>query len=243
MEEQKETFINILSHDLRTPLLAQVQALNMLLDGKFGGLTPAQQEILRLTNQSCEELLGMISDVLTNYKIENNEISFNFETVNMQEIIEEACVEADTELKRKSLRVEIFPSSEVVRVDADVLFLKKAIVNILENCITYADKNTVMSINLHNTARNICVSVSVKGQQLPQDVLESLFDYNSRKSLTHTKIGFGMKLNLALNIIKAHSGGIVARNGAQNEVLFEVILPICNSGLPAVEYDADIKIA
>lgn len=243
MEDKKETFINILSHDLKTPLLAQVHMLKMLIDGKFGKLTPEQQEILRLTSESCAELLGMVSDVLTNYKIESNEISFNFETVNMQKIIEEACIEADEQLKHKALCVEIFPSFEDVRVDADVLFLKKAIINILENCITYADKNTLMSIKLHNTARNICVSVSVRGKQLSQDVLESLFDYNSRKSLTHTKIGFGMKLNLALNIIKAHSGGIVARNGAQNEVIFEVILPICNSGAFAVDYNTNIKIA
>ncbi len=243
MEDKKETFINILNHDLKTPLLAQAQMLKMLIDGKFGTLNSEQQEILRLTNDSCAELLKMISDVLTNYKIENNEISFNFETVNVQKIIEEACVETEEQLKQKSLRVEIFPLSEGLRVDADVLFLKKAIVKVLENCITYADKNEAMSIKLHNTARNVCISIFVKGRQLPQDVLESLFDYNSRKSLTHTKIGFGMKLNLALNIIKAHSGGIVARNGTQNEIIFEVILPICNSRLSTVDYDANIKIA
>ncbi len=90
MEDKKETFINILNHDLKTPLLAQAQMLKMLIDGKFGTLNSEQQEILRLTNDSCAELLKMISDVLTNYKIENNEISFNFETVNVQKIIEEA---------------------------------------------------------------------------------------------------------------------------------------------------------
>lgn len=229
MEEQKETFINILSHDLRTPLLAQVQALNMLLGGEFGRLNDAQREILQTITESEDDLLGMVSDILAYYKIETGEIAFNFELVDIKKIIENICVDLDKKLKQKSLTVKIFSSQKENIVYADAELLSKAITYIVENCITYAYKSTTMTIRLHCSEKNLCITVTTKGIQLPQSVLDYLFDFNSKKSLTHTKIGYGMKLNLALKILELHSGGIVAKNGAGEGVIFDIILPIKTS--------------
>jgi len=226
MEDLKETFINILSHDLKTPLLAQAQSLKMLSNGNFGRITCEQHQILELVTGSCRNLLEMIENVLEYLKLENNELGFNCQDVSIQKVVEEVCSKLDKSLEDKELKMEIsFPSGDI-KVFGDYIFLQKALFNIIENCVTYAHRNTIINLKCSNSDRNTYISVAVKGDSLSEDILNSLFDYNSEKSLTHTKIGVGMKLSLALKIIQAHFGRITARRGACGEVVFDVILPI-----------------
>ena len=57
---QTETYISILKHEIKTPVLAQIRAIEMLLRGDFGILTPKQKEILHLTLNSCRHSYRII---------------------------------------------------------------------------------------------------------------------------------------------------------------------------------------
>ncbi len=68
--KEKATYITILSHDLKIPTIAQIRALELLLNGQFGELTKEQKEILSLILDSCKYLYKVVLTLLTTCKIE-----------------------------------------------------------------------------------------------------------------------------------------------------------------------------
>ena len=58
--EEKATYITILSHDLKIPTIAQIRALELLINGQFGELSKEQIEIIRLILESCKGLYKVI---------------------------------------------------------------------------------------------------------------------------------------------------------------------------------------
>lgn len=242
IDELKQNFISILNHDLKTPVIAQLRSLNMLLEGTFGSLNSEQAEIIKLTKESCETILDMVSTTLINYKFENKEIILDTKPVNLQQIIEECCQELDEKFREKKLKVLIYPSPNGVIVHGDEKYLKQAVFNIISNSITYAYSNSVFCIKMKNTGLNSCISVINKGHQLSDEILESMFDYYACNPSKNTKIGFGIKLYLALQIIKAHSGGIVVRNNKNDENVFDIILPLHCQNSSVIKLDKEFII-
>lgn len=243
IDELKENFISILNHDLKTPILAQLRSLNLLLEGAFGALNSEQAEMIRLNKESCETILDMVSTTLTNYKFEKREIVFDYKPVNIQQIVEECCAELDNKFKEKKLKVLIYPSSNGVIVHGDAKYLKQAVFNIIANSITYAYTHSVFCIRIKNTGLNSCISVINKGHQLSDDMLGCMFDYYACNSSKNTKIGFGIKLYLALQIVKAHFGGIVVRNNKNDEIVFDIILPLYSPNSSVIRIDKEIIIS
>jgi len=240
-DDLQKYFTSILNHDLKTPVLAQMRSMDLLLEGAFGCLTPLQAEIIKLTKESCETILDMVAATLMNYKFEQKKIVFNYERVNILEIVEQCCLELDKDLKCKNLQLIIYPA-ETSEVVGDKLYLKTAIKNIIANSITYAYKNSVFFIKIKAAELNTCVSVINKGRQLSEEMCNCLFDYYACSSSKNTKIGFGIKLYLAFQIVKAHSGGIVVRNGTKDEIAFDIILPNKINKFSAAELNRNVKI-
>lgn len=240
MDDLQKYFMNILNHDLKTPVLAQVRSLNMLLDGAFGSLNQEQTEMIRLTKDSCETILDMVYTTLMNYKFEQKEIRFKFEPLNVVSLVEGCCADLKSSFNDKNLNLEIYPSKNISLVKGDKMFFKLAIENIIANSISYAYRDTTFCIKFKNTGLNTCISVIHKGTQMPEEMLDCMFDYYACNSSKNTKIGFGIKLYLALQIIKAHGGGIVVRNNLYDETVFDIIMPNCAEKSYVIKLDRDL---
>ena len=73
--EEKATYITILSHDLKIPTIAQIRALELLINGQFGELSKEQKEILRLILESCKGLYKVILTLLITCNLEDEIIN------------------------------------------------------------------------------------------------------------------------------------------------------------------------
>ena len=71
--KEKVTHITILSHDLKIPTLAQIRALELVINGHFGELNKDQKEILELTLESCKFLYKVILTLMLTRKLAENE--------------------------------------------------------------------------------------------------------------------------------------------------------------------------
>ena len=76
--EQRETYIATLNHDLKTPAIAQVRALELLLSGQLGEFNDDQKEILKLTLDSCNYMYEMVYTLLSTCKFESGEVALNY---------------------------------------------------------------------------------------------------------------------------------------------------------------------
>uniref|UniRef100_UPI004025C157 PAS domain-containing protein n=1 Tax=Candidatus Stercorousia sp. TaxID=3048886 RepID=UPI004025C157 len=101
-QKQRETYISTLSHDLKIPTLAQIRALELLVNEKMGKINDQQRELLNLTLDSCYCMYDMLSTLLTTYKFENNDIVLNYEKIQMLKVLDESFSKYLREIKHKN---------------------------------------------------------------------------------------------------------------------------------------------
>lgn len=239
LEEQRERFKNILKHDLKTPTIAQLRAINMLLENRFGELTPEQKEILTLTKDSCENMLDMITTILTNYKFEQTGINLNIAPINLQKLIEEACSKNRKTIEKKNLTLGLHPPSYHPIVYGDENLLKQAIQSFIKNSITNCIYNTDINLYVKQNKNNVQIEIINKGEPITP-IRQGKILTNYQKNISkNVKIGFGLKLNLALQIIKAHNGKITIQNHKQGEIICSITLPIFNKQITQIKEPND----
>lgn len=225
IEMLRERFISTLNHDLKTPTLAQIRSLDLLLEGNFGNLTPEQYKMIELTKESCQSMLDIIVTVLFNYKFENNEVKLNEMVINPKELVDECCEELSDNFNDKLLNLRIFSDRSSNYIFGDQILLKQAISNIISNSITYAYKKSNFEINVKNIGQSICISIINDGIQLSEKTIRQIFDCYECNSSKYNKIGFGLKSYLAKQIIQIHNGLIVVKNNNNSGTRFEILLP------------------
>ena len=104
IKEQKESFVATLTHDLKTPTLAQIRMIELLLDDAFGKTSLMQKEMLNQILKSCKYMQQMISYVLSTYKFENGKMNLTKEDFNLVELVKECCFELSSLTVDKNLK-------------------------------------------------------------------------------------------------------------------------------------------
>lgn len=208
LKHQQEYFIATLTHDLKTPILAQTRSLNLLLKDTLD--KPDRKELLELTLDSCNMMYNMVSTILNSYKFDNNEIKIFSTHTNIVELTMDCCDELANAMKEKNVRISINPQLSDYYVFADRKYLKSAILYLIDNSISYAYEGTEIRIDLCEHDERICFEVHAESPYIPQATLQSMFDKYLGQTAHYSKIGFCMKLYYTKQIINAHNGEIIA---------------------------------
>lgn len=224
IQDQKETFIATLTHDLKTPTSAQIRALSLLLNESFGELKKEQKEIIEQTLNSCKYMFNMISSILSTYKKEYGNTSLKFETFDLKQLIQESKNEITYLAKEKGQTITTNFLAENNEVSADKTEIKKVIINLLSNAISYTRTNSEIEILLRETQNNILFEIKNSSNYISKDDLAKLFDkYLSNTSFR--QVGTGIGLYLSKQIIKDHGGTMITENEKNIGKTFGFIIP------------------
>ncbi|UKI41690.1 MAG: hypothetical protein L6V95_01070 [Candidatus Melainabacteria bacterium] len=88
IEQQKDTFIATLTHDLKTPIRAQIQALDLLIKGQFGLITNDVKDVLEEVRASCDFMKNMTDNLLLKYKSDKGQLKICKEMNNLKQLFE-----------------------------------------------------------------------------------------------------------------------------------------------------------
>lgn len=213
IEKTKNDFIETLTHDLRTPTITQIKALDMLLDGYFGDLREEQIDIVNQIKSSCLYMNDLIFTILDTYVVEKGKIKLNPSNLNISNLVREITQELKwlSHEKNKTLFVNIDNASNFIC--ADRLQLKRVIFNLISNAIKYGENNSVIDIIVKDVNKStIDFQVKNKTEFLKKNDLINIFDkYKSKANSKISKISTGLGLYLAKQIIEKHNGEIYAK--------------------------------
>ena len=222
---QRESFISTISHDLKVPVLAQMRALELLIDGKMGKLNTNQEEIVNLTLDSCRSMYGMLSEILSAYKYENKNVILDFEHINVVKFIEKYFSVPNQILKNKRIKIFIKNESYYPIIKADKFQFEKAFGYIVNFCLSNAVSDSTLNCCIWDSEDNIHITLSFENPYFSQEKLETVFDNLSQNRMD--KVGSNLGVHLAKQIVSAHNGSIFScSKKEQNE--YTIILPLIN---------------
>lgn len=226
--EQRETYVATLTHDLKTPTIAQIKALDLLLNDHMGPLNDEQKELLTLTKDSCNFMYEMLSTLLTTYKYENGDYALNCEQCNIISLAEEVINELEAMLKEKNVTIHIRTFGDQFNTECDRMQIKRVLTNILGNAISYAYDNTQIDVTIKQNEDGIGFEAKNKSAYINPETMNNLFKKYVSHAAKFNKIGVGLGLYLSKQIIDAHNGNIYAKSFEDNHNVFGFILPFMN---------------
>jgi len=213
LERQKSEFVSIASHQLRTPLTVIKGYTSMLLEGSFGALSEDAKKTTEKMFNASQRLVALVEDLLTISRIERGKIQYNFEKVDLSNIVKDAIKSkhADFEEKKLNITFQKEDSSSPYFVLGDYAKLKQAIGNVFNNAIVYTPRGFVRVWLSRDEGLGIVrLSVSDTGIGMKAEQAKLLFSGNKDKDPAEAAVLSGIGTYIVGQIIGAHDGRVWA---------------------------------
>ncbi|MCQ2958078.1 MAG: HAMP domain-containing histidine kinase [Candidatus Gastranaerophilales bacterium] len=224
IQAQKDNFIATLTHDLKTPVRANILSLELLLKNRFGKLTQEQNEIIAEILNSNKFMMSMLDTLLAKYKYENEQVELNKTTFLLNEFIKNCTGDFKCLFDEKNVIYTLNLDMDI-NISADKLELKRAISNILSNAITFNNANG--SVIISTCIKNDFIQIEIEdtGIGMSKEKLTHIFDKYVSYAKKFRRLGTGLGLYVAKKIIEAHKGKIEVASTPKKGSVFTIYLP------------------
>ncbi len=228
IQKQRDNYIATLSHDLKTPILAQIRTLELFLKVNSKFLQNDQVELLNLMLDSNHYMYSMVENLVSSYKYENGEVNLLYENFNIMKLIENTIEKLSSEIQNSGIGIKIESNIKNPIINADKEQLRKVLENLILNGLSYNFKSSTITISVneiyeHNTPQ-ICVKFINNSPYMDQEKINNIF----KKYVTHedkfNRVGAGLGLYLYKQIIDAHKGNIFVTSSKDDINTFGFII-------------------
>jgi len=148
MDEMKSMFVSIAAHELRSPLTSINGYLEMLLEGMFGAVSPAQEEALHIIESSVKHLISITSNLLDATRLEAGRVELILVPFALPLLVQKVVTEMMPQLEAKEQIIEMTIAPDLPPVLCDRMRALQIIGNLLDNACKYTARGGHISINL-----------------------------------------------------------------------------------------------
>jgi signal transduction histidine kinase len=220
----RDDVLAIVSHDLRTPVVAIGVVATLLRQGER--VDPSElQRLAGSMERSVEEMHLLIDDLLDLAKIQSGTFSLHTYAEKLNEVVTPAIdgMSLLAEAKHHSLQVDVPP--ELPQVAIDARRVGQVMSNLVGNAIKFTPEGGTIRVAARHERHAVVVSVTDTGAGIPPDQLRHIFDRSwQAQRARHTTSGLG--LSIAKGIVEAHGGTIWAESELGKGSSFSFTLPL-----------------
>jgi signal transduction histidine kinase len=206
---RRELVANI-SHDLRTPLvLVQGYLETIMMKGE--SLSPEEiNRYLEISLKNTKYLSNLVSELFELSKLNAIHVQPSKEPFSILELIQDVIMKYKSSAESKSVVIECKYDVKIPPVTADIGLIERALSNLLDNAIRYADKSTQVIIELAMIDNYVRVKVSDSGPGINAEDIPSIFlpYYRGRKTASPESPGTGLGLAITKRILELHNSEI-----------------------------------
>ena len=230
LEHLKEDFVATLTHDLKVPIIAETNMLELFLNESFGKVSEKQEIALKNMQSSNRELLDLVQIVLDTYKFRSQTIRLYRENILLKGFIEEI-IDDMRPIADKTNNNLNFILPRDIRVYADRIQLKRVLKNLIQNAISYGEANSPINISIGEIPQYITIKVKDFGVGISPNDINKIFNKYYSAAKKFRKIGTGLGLYLSFQIIKAHGGDLTVESKEGEYTEFCIKLPVFSNDI------------
>jgi PAS domain S-box-containing protein len=227
LNADKDLFISILSHDLRSPF-NNLLGLSELLIEDIRKLDISKIEDITISiNKTARNTYNLLEDILLWSRTQQGKFPFNPQILNFRDICKNILEVLKQNADAKNITINC-SSEDHINVFADIDMLKTVMRNLVTNAIKFTNNGGAININANQTDSDVTISISDNGVGIAPDDLTKLFDISQVITTKGTakETGTGLGLLLCKEFVEKHGGKIWVESEVGKGSDFKFTLPI-----------------
>jgi two-component system, OmpR family, sensor histidine kinase KdpD len=215
-EEMRNTVLNALAHNFRTPLTS-IKAAASTLRSDSPVNAEERGELVAVIDEEADRLHRLIRNSLDLVRIEAHRTEPRVEECNLGEMATKVSSDLKRYFGRRSLSLDIEPDLPLLR--ADRFLMEQMLLQVLDNAWKYSAPNARVWIAARRRDQGMILTVHNEGSQIPASERELIFGKFYRgASFEHVVQGTGLGLSIARSIAEAHGGSLWVEEGPRGPV-------------------------
>lgn len=211
LQQQKDDFISIASHELKTPITSLKASLQLITKIKEHTNQALFPKLLDQATRSMNKISELVDDLLNVSKMNQGQIELKKSWFSVADMLERAFSHI-RETSRYSLVLQGDLDESIV---ADEHRIEQVVVNLVNNAIKYAPESYLIYMNIERLADDLKITVRDTGPGISKDKIPQLFDRYYRADASGKQVsGLGLGLYICAEIVQRHGGQI----GVESEV-------------------------
>ncbi|ACU04019.1 PAS domain S-box protein [Pedobacter heparinus] len=204
LQQQKDDFISIASHELKTPITS-LKASLQLLERMKANPTPMLSRLIEQSNRSMEKVSVLVDDLLNVTRINEGQMALVKKKFSFNKMIDECC----SQVRQLGTHELVVQGVKELQIVADENRIEQVISNFVTNAVKYATASREIFLKIEDLDQQVKISVRDTGPGIPANKLPHLFDRYFRADQTGAQVsGLGLGLYICADIIKRHGGEI-----------------------------------
>lgn len=205
----RDTYLGILSHDLKNPLTAISLSSNVIKRAilKNEPNLSTINKYLEAIDLNVSTMSRMIEDLLEVEQMVNGDLKLNLKTCNINDLIEECKLFFEPIATSKNFEIKVESSEKELSAKIDHDRILQVLSNLVGNAVKYAGTSGIITLSVIKNKDKLVISVKDEGPGIPLEKLEVIFERFSQLSGDGKK-GAGLGLFISRWIIESHKGKI-----------------------------------
>lgn len=213
VDQMKDEFISMASHELRTPVTGIRGYVSMMLEGTLGAVSDKIRDNLKIVQSASERLAALVEDLLNVSRIEQGRMKFDLKQLEPEKIIKEILAELKIQADEKKLELNYKPHKESLpTLSLDVDRFKEILINLIGNAVKYTERGSVeLATEEKEGGKTLEIRIKDTGIGMSAKARERLFEkfYRVQSDKTKSIPGTGLGLWITKQMVEQMRGQIM----------------------------------
>lgn len=211
LDETKDEFISMASHQLRTPLTSVKGYISMVMEGDTGKITAAQRKLLDQAFVSSQRMVYLIADLLNVSRLRTGKFVIEAKPTNLADLVEGEIGQLKETAAGRNLELTYEKPKTFPELMLDETKIRQVVMNFVDNAIYYTPAGGHIKVKVSESAEAIEFAVTDDGLGVPKSEQHHLFGkfYRAGNAKKARPDGTGLGLFMAKKVIIAQGGSII----------------------------------
>jgi ligand-binding sensor domain-containing protein/signal transduction histidine kinase/CheY-like chemotaxis protein/AraC-like DNA-binding protein len=214
INEAKLQFLTNISHDIKSPISMVINPLIKLINSDQD---TARQKNYQVIRRNSEKILQLVNQVMDVRKIDQGQISLDFEKTDIIASIEELCLLFEDQIQAKGIQLKLHHQKPILYAWVDPKYFNRIIQNVLSNAVKFVHNGGKIDIFIDEHEFNFIITIADNGIGIAEKEISRIFDrfYQVKNSKPQHSEGTGIGLHITRSIVELHNGSITAENNLE----------------------------
>lgn len=227
LDEIKDEFISMASHQLRTPLTSIKGYISMVLEGDVGKVSSQQRELLDQAFSSTQRMVYLIGDFLNVSRLQTGKFIIEWKLSNLADVVQQEVNQLQETARRRDIELIYQKPQNFPELFIDETKIHQVVMNFVDNAIFYTRPQGKVEVTLIAAADGIRFEVKDNGIGVPEEERHKLFTkfFRADNAKKARPDGTGIGLFMAKKVVTALGGSIIFESKVGKGSTFGFVLP------------------